>query len=110
MNKQLFFDSISNNNVFDETFFKKVYGYSICDSAFIHKVSDRLKQLGRTDAILSYNKWYQEYLSKENDSMRSVSEWYIKRCEEWYQRKYKKVIKQNEYRDRYKFTGFSQDF
>lgn len=110
MNKQVFFDSIKNESIFNDEFFKKVYGYAVSEKEFISKVAVELKRIGRGEVIAAYNEWYQEYLRQDKEEMKKVASWYVDKCKEWYKSEVKKVRKYNDLRDRYKFTGFSQDF
>ena len=89
MNKQMFFNSIADTKQFDEEFFKRVYGYAVCDRIFIHQVAAELRRIGRSDVVSAYNEWYQEYLRQDRVEMLKVSKWYLEQCN----RQYEKMVK-----------------
>jgi hypothetical protein len=95
--KQLFYESISKDTVYDEEFYKRVYGYSVCDDLFITAVSTKLCSIGRKDAIQGYNEWFARWQEEYNQMMKGVAEKYREECERQYLRmqkeKQEKVIK-----------------
>lgn len=53
--EKLFYQSINKTMVYDENFFKKVYGYSVCNELFLTAVAARLIDIGQKDIIQVYN-------------------------------------------------------
>lgn len=85
--KKSFFESISEDCIFDDEFYKKVYGYSLYDKDFLNQVTARFKSINRSYAIKEYNDWVakyeHEYLygyidanGKKHMGMKDVSYWY----------------------------------
>lgn len=100
--KGTFFESINLGTIFDEEFYKKVYGYSIYDKEFLKKVSGKLVEIGKKEYIQTYNewlaKWKYEYIygNENKEGLIKVSRWYSKICEEQYQALIRKSKKERE--------------
>jgi len=86
VNKQSFFESINLDTVFDDNFFKKVYGYSACDNLFLGEVATKLIDLGMPNIVDAYNKWYAAWKAEDDLQMKKVAEWYHKECDKQYER------------------------
>ncbi|WP_455717646.1 hypothetical protein [Anaerosporobacter sp.] len=113
MDKEIFIQSINNETVFNNAFFKKVFGYSMYDPSFLTRVASALTHIGGKDIIALYNQWYQEYKVQDDKMMKDTSQWYQKECDKQYQNYLQKVRGENGYNNRtidYQFTGFSQDW
>jgi hypothetical protein len=85
-NKQSFFESINKDTVFDESFFKKVYGYSVCDDLFLGVVASKLISIGRSEIVQAYNNWYAAWKTEDDRQMKKVAEWYHKECDKEFER------------------------
>lgn len=96
MNKESFIQSINAETEFNEAFFKKVYGYSMYDSAFLERVANVLIRIDRKDIIVLYNQWYQNYKTQDDNMMKEVSKWYQKECDRDFVKlqKQKKVVQE----------------
>lgn len=76
MSKEEFYESITPNTVADETFCKRVYGYSLYDKPFLTRVSEKLKKQGNIKAMRAYNEWLKVYLEKERQQAKEIAQWY----------------------------------
>jgi hypothetical protein len=82
--KQLFLNNININTTFDDSFFKKIYGYSVCDNQFLGVIAAKLLDMGRKDIVQAYNIWFAGW-KKENDKvLKTVAGWYHKELEKQY--------------------------
>lgn len=106
MNKVEFYQSIDQNTAFDECFFKKVYGYSVCDDTFITSVQQKLMELNLSDIIQQYNEWFAAWKSKYDTEMEKVAESYSGRLKEEYDRRNKSGKSYSG--SKHRFNGFSQ--
>lgn len=79
--KQSFYQGINQNTEYNEDFFKKVYGYSICDDLFLTAVATKLIGLGRKDVVQAYNEWFARWKAEDDKAMKNVAKWYIKECD-----------------------------
>ena len=70
------FESITKDTVFDESIYKRIYGYSVTEPEFLSKVAGKLMDLGRKDAIQGYNEWYKQWKAEHDAMMKRVAEWY----------------------------------
>lgn len=86
MTKENFIQNINSRTEFNTSFFKKVYGYSVCDSIFLTEVAKKLVCIERKDVIDSYNEWYREYKIIDDNLMQEVSKWYQIECDKRYQK------------------------
>jgi len=84
VDKQSFFDGISESIDFDESFYKKIYGYSFYDKDFLYKIAKRLVALNRKDIIEEYNSWLMQWQEKYQTKMKAVSKWYANECSKKY--------------------------
>ncbi|GAA4653961.1 hypothetical protein GCM10023142_10990 [Anaerocolumna aminovalerica] len=84
IDKQSFLLSINQDTVFDNEFYKKVYGYSVLDKEFIKIVASILYKLDKQDVAKKYNSWLRNYNEEQSQIMKSVSNWYSKECEKKY--------------------------
>ena len=76
--------------VADEDFFKKVYGYSYCDSGFLGMVAGKLVKVGRKDIIEKYNQWLARYQEQRDKELKEAAHWYVKQVDDWYEREVEK--------------------
>jgi hypothetical protein len=76
--KQSFYQGINENTEYNEDFFKKVYGYSICDDLFLTAVATKLIGLGRKDVVQAYNEWFARWKAEDDKVMKKVAGWYVK--------------------------------
>lgn len=74
-NKENFFLSINKDLKADENFYKKIYGYSVTDSAFPAKVANKLIEVGRKEVVQGYNEWLQQYLKEDRESKKEAAAW-----------------------------------
>lgn len=49
--KQSFYQGINETTTYDSDFFKKVYGYSVCDELFFPAIATKLISIGRKDIV-----------------------------------------------------------
>ena len=82
--------------VADEDFFKKVYGYSYCDSGFLSKAAGKLLAVGRKDIIEKYNQWFARYQEQRNKELKEVAHWYARQIDDWYEGEVKKWNKEQQ--------------
>lgn len=96
LDKQSFYQSIKETTVFDEEFFKKVYGYSVCDELFLNAVATKLIALGRKEILQAYNEWFTRWKTEDDKVMKKVAGWYIKECDKEYEKcqkeQYRKAV------------------
>lgn len=92
VNKQSFYEGINKDTSIDDDFYKRVYGYSVCDDLFITAVSDKLCSIGRKDAIQGYNEWFSKWQEEYNQMMKGVATKYREECE----RKFEKLQKEKQ--------------
>lgn len=78
MNKEEFYNSITPDTIADETFCKRVYGYSLYDKAFLARITEKLQKQGNIKAMRAYNEWLKVYLEKERQERKDIAEWYAK--------------------------------
>ena len=108
-NKIDFLLSITKDLKADENFYKKIYGYSVTDSAFPAKVANKLIEVGRKDVIQGYKQWIKRYLEENKEKMKEVAKWMQKEIDKEYERYRKeKEIQENE--RKYRFNGLPQDW
>ena len=81
--------------VADEDFFKKVYGYSYCDSGFLSKAAGKLLAVGRKDIIEKYNQWFARYQEQRDKELKEVAHWYARQIDDWYEGETKKWNRKN---------------
>jgi len=84
--KQSFYEDIKENSIINEDFFKKVYGYSVCDDPFLTTVANKLISISRKDVVQAYNEWFSSWQKESKLAMKSVSEWYSKECDKQFER------------------------
>ena len=84
--KNELFLSINQDMRVDENFYKRVYGYSVTDSAFPAKVANKLIEVGRKEVIQGYNQWLQGYLAKNKENMKEAAAWLRKEFDKEYER------------------------
>lgn len=77
-NKQMFYENINQDTIFDEDFFRKVLGYSMYDKSFMEAVAAKLVSLCRADAVQAYNAWYSVWKAEDDQMMKSIGEQYQK--------------------------------
>jgi len=92
VNKQSFYDGISQDTVFDEAFFKKVLGYSMYDKPFLEAVAVKLTGIGRKDVADRYNAWYAAWKANDDAEMKKVAEWYRKELDKDFKERQKKAV------------------
>jgi hypothetical protein len=91
VDKQSFYKCIDKDTVFNNEFYKKVYGYSICDKNFLGLVAKRLTEIDKKDKIKEYNEWYTSwyqvymYGDENHSGMVEVSKWYKKECDKQFE-------------------------
>ncbi|MEY8331446.1 hypothetical protein AALB81_19380 [Lachnospiraceae bacterium 48-33] len=78
MNKQEFFNSVTRDTIADETFCKRVYGYSLYDRPFLSQITSKLIECKNIKAMKAYNEWLKIYLEEERQQAKEVAEWYRK--------------------------------
>ena len=88
-NKNDFFLSIDRGLKANENFYKKIYGYSVTDSAFRTRVTNKIVEIGRKEVIEEYNLWLSNYLEEVNLSMKEAAIWLRKEIDEEYERRVK---------------------
>lgn len=96
INKEKFLQSITATMAADEDFFKKVYGYSYCDSGFLSKAAGKLLAVGRKDIIEKYNQWFARYQEQRGKELKEVAHWYARQIDDWYEREVKKCNKEQQ--------------
>lgn len=74
-------NSMSTDTIFDESFFQKIYGYSITDSNFLVEVVHKLFEIDRTEVAKDYNIWLTDWKAKDDIMRKEVSKWYHKELE-----------------------------
>lgn len=79
--KQSFYQGINEATVFDDDFYKKVYGYAYTDNDFLPAVAARLTSIGRNDVIQAYNEWFTRWKAEDDKAMKNVAGWYMKECD-----------------------------
>jgi len=84
--KQSFYQSINETVSFDNDFFKKVYGYSVCDDSFLTAVATKLINIGRKDIVQAYNDWFTKWKAEDDKAMKNVAIWYHKECDKEFER------------------------
>jgi len=84
--KQTFFESINKDTLFDDEFFKKVYGYSVCNDLFLGVVASKLISIGKSKEVSAYNGWYTAWKTNYDLKTKKVAEWYHKECDKQYER------------------------
>lgn len=97
VNKQSFYESINKDTVFDETFFKKILGYSMYDKPFLEEVAAKLTEIDRKDVAEQYNTWYAAWKANGDAEMKKVAESYHKECDrkfEKWQKEQEKAVKE----------------
>ena len=90
MNRELFLDSIKPGVRIDYDFCMKIYGYDISSPGFADQVLNKIEALGLKEIRRFYHSSVKKYEDKYNDSMKKVSEWYSKKCQDEWERKVKK--------------------
>lgn len=90
VNKQSFYESIDQDTVFDEAFFKKVLGYTMYDKPFLEAVAVKLAGIGRKDIVQTYNAWYAAWKANDDAEMKKVSEWYGKELDRDFKKRERK--------------------
>ncbi|MFV0343440.1 MAG: hypothetical protein ACK5JH_11240 [Anaerocolumna sp.] len=110
--KQSFYQSINETTTFDNDFFKKVYGYSVCDDSFLPAVAAKLISIGRKDIVQAYNDWFSNWKAEDDKAMKSVANWYAKESDKEFERLQKEQQWEREHTGRreYRFTGLPQDW
>jgi hypothetical protein len=82
LDKRSFYESIGPDTIFNDEFYKKVYGYSIYDKEFLNQISTKLISIGKGCRIHEYNEWFNrwqhEYLYGEgtHKGFMDVVHWY----------------------------------
>jgi DNA modification methylase len=97
INKQSFYESINQDTVFDEDFFKKVLGYSMFDVSFLDAVVAKLTRIGRKYIVDQYNAWYAAWKVEDDLQMKKIAEWFQKECDKQFdriQKKHEKAVKE----------------
>jgi hypothetical protein len=96
--KSTFLASITKETVLDEAFFKKAYGYSVCDDLFLGMVAVKLASIGRKEAVQAYNEWYAAWKMEDDRQMKKVAEWFHKELDiqfrEWVKNHREKVVQE----------------
>lgn len=105
-NKNELLLSINHNLIADESFYKRVYGYSVTDSAFPAMIASKLIESGRKEVVQGYNEWLQQYLKEDRESKKEAAEWLQKEID----REYERRAKQKENGRKYRFNGLPQDW
>lgn len=90
MNKDIFYQSIAVDMIADIDTYKRIYGYELSYPGYLVKVQDRLVEIGRIDVIKGYNEWYDQYVAKQHEMLKSVAPFVRKRIDEEYEREVKK--------------------
>lgn len=89
VNKQSFYESINQDTIIDETFFRKVLGYSMYDKPFLRIIAEKLASIGRSDAVQAYNAWYATWKATDYQRMKKIAEWYHKECDREFAQRHK---------------------
>lgn len=76
MNKQEFFNSVTRDTIADETFCKRVYGYSLYDKPFLSQITSKLIECKNIKVMRAYNEWLKIYLEEERQQAQKISAWY----------------------------------
>jgi hypothetical protein len=76
--KEELYSSLTRETVFNDTIYKKIYGYSVTDKSFLDRVCNRLLELGRIDAMKGYNEWFARWKAEDDATGKEVGEWYVK--------------------------------
>jgi membrane protein required for beta-lactamase induction len=90
INKQSFYESINQDTLFNEDFFKKVLGYSMYDVPFLDAVIVRLTEIGRNDVVQAYSSWYDAWKAEDDNQMKKVAEWFHKEVDKQFEKQQKK--------------------
>ena len=88
-NKNELLLSIHHDLIADESFYKRVYGYSVTDSAFPAMVANKLIESGRKEVVQGYNEWLQQYLKEDRESKKEAAEWLQQEIDRDYDRRVK---------------------
>lgn len=91
--KQSFYQGINETTIFNDEFFKKVYGYSVYDNAFLDLASSKLISIGKNYAVQAYNEWFDRWQNEDNQILRGVARWYQKKLDNEWEQKQKKQSK-----------------
>ena len=84
--------SIRPDMKLDRAFFLKVYGYEISFPGFKDIAIKALNEVGCSRAEEHYNRIVSEYEQKQNESIKNATGWYLKKCQDDYER----LVKENE--------------
>ena len=76
----------------DRAFFLKVYGYEISFPGFKDIAIKALNEVGCSRAEEHYNRIVSEYEQKQSESIKNATGWYLKKCQDDYER----LVKENE--------------
>ncbi len=90
VNKKSFYESITQDTIFNEDFFKKVLGYSMYDVPFLEAMDVRLTEIGRKGVIEQYNTWYAAWKAEDDKKMKEIAEWYHKEVDKQFEKQQKK--------------------
>ena len=82
MNKEQFLDLIKPGSRVDYNFCMKVYGYEITWPGYAEKVIARIEELGLSGIREYYDNCVFKYEEARKEDMKEVSEWYIKKCKD----------------------------
>jgi hypothetical protein len=82
--KESFLKEIGGSTEYNEQFYKKVYGYSICDKSLLPAVASKLIGMGRKDVIEAYNEWFLKWQAENNRIMKNVAFLYHKEQQRLY--------------------------
>ena len=84
--------SIRPNMKLDRNFFLKVYGYEISFPSYKDIAIKALNEVGCSKAEEHYNRIVSEYERKQDESIKNATGWYLKKCQDDYER----LVKENE--------------
>lgn len=80
--KAAFLDSIKPGVSLDDTFFRKLYGWSMTDPEFLETAVFTGETLWGLPIRESYQSWVQAYEAEQEQISREVGEWYGKRMDQ----------------------------
>ena len=82
--KEKLLSSIKPDMCLTKDFFKKVFGYELSFPGFADEALENLETAGCGQARRYYTEWVQAYEEEQQVMLKSVAEWYRRRCEdEW---------------------------
>lgn len=87
--KEEFYQSINEDTFAGADFCRKLYGYCLTDDAFLEKVMEKLKALGRDKVVYIYSAFASTYIHFQMQEEKKVAFWLAERIDRNYERKVK---------------------